>query len=301
MHNVLSVLNQIIVGKEQVTRLALSCLIARGHLLLEDLPGMGKTTLAQALSHSLGLQFQRVQFTADLLPADILGSAIYDRRDSQFVFHPGPIFTQVLLADEVNRATPKTQSALLEAMAEQQVTIEGETRLLPKPFFVIATQNPQHQIGTYPLPESQLDRFLMRLSMGYPTAKEERELLRGSDRQLLLKEMVAQIKPEQLQQWQQRVEQITVSDSLLDYLQQLVLATRSNSAFAHGLSPRASLAILRAARAYALLAERQFVLPDDLQAVFVACAAHRLQMRDTREHNANAACEQLLKTVPVPR
>lgn len=301
MQNVLAVLNQIIVGKESITRLALTCLIARGHLLLEDMPGMGKTTLAHALSHSLGLQFQRVQFTADLLPADILGSAIYERRDSQFIFHPGPIFTQVLLADEVNRATPKTQSALLEAMAEQQVTIEGETRALPKPFFVIATQNPQHQIGTYPLPESQLDRFLMRLSMGYPTVKDERELLRGSDRQLLLKEIKAQITPEQLQQWQQQVDEITVSDSLLDYLQQLVQATRSNSAFAHGLSPRASLALLRAARAYTLLSNRKFVLPDDVQAVFVACAAHRLQMRDTREHNANVACEQILKTVPVPR
>ena len=301
MQNVLKSLNQIIVGKDNVTRLALTCLIARGHLLLEDLPGMGKTTLAHALAQSLGLQFQRVQFTSDLLPADILGTAIYDRRDSQFIFHPGPIFTQVLLADEVNRATPKTQSALLEAMAEQQVTIEGETRPLPRPFFVIATQNPQHQIGTYPLPESQLDRFLMRLSMGYPAAQEERELLRGVDRQILLRELVTQLKPEQLMQWQQRVDAITVSDALLDYLQQLVQATRQHSLFAHGLSPRASLALLRAARAHALLADRGFALPDDVQAVFVACAAHRLQMRDSREHNAAAACEQLLKTIPVPR
>ncbi len=301
MNNVLDALNQIIIGKDDVTRLALTCLIARGHLLLEDLPGMGKTTLAHALAQSVGLQFQRVQFTSDLLPADILGTAIYDRRDSQFVFHPGPIFTQVLLADEVNRATPKTQSALLEAMAEQQVTIEGQTRALPRPFFVIATQNPQHQIGTYPLPESQLDRFLMRLSMGYPSAAEERELLRGRDRQHMLSEFKAVLSPEQLVQWQQQVDTITVSDALLDYLQQLIESTRNNSLFAHGLSPRASLAILRAARAHALLTNRKFVLPDDIQAIFVACAAHRLQMRDTRDNNAAAACLQLLKVVPVPR
>ncbi len=301
MNTVLNTLNKIIVGKSDVTRLALTCLIARGHLLLEDLPGMGKTTLAHALAQSVGLQFQRVQFTSDLLPADILGSAIYDRRDSQFVFHPGPIFTQVLLADEVNRATPKTQSALLEAMAERQVTIEGQTRALPQPFFVMATQNPQHQIGTYPLPESQLDRFLMRLSMGYPAPQEERELLRGGDRQQLLAALQPVVNAEQLAQWQNAVADITVSDVLLDYLQQLVQATRQNSAFAHGLSPRASLAILGAARAYALLCDRQFVLPDDVQAVFVACAAHRLQMRDTREHNADAACRSLLKSVPVPR
>lgn len=301
MNNVLNALNQIIVGKADVTRLALTCLIARGHLLLEDLPGMGKTTLAHALAQSVGLQFQRVQFTSDLLPADILGTAIFDRRDSQFVFHPGPIFTQVLLADEVNRATPKTQSALLEAMAERQVTIEGQTRALPQPFFVIATQNPQHQIGTYPLPESQLDRFLMRLSMGYPSAQEERELLRGSDRQILLKELKPLVTPAQLQQWQNQVDHITVSEALLDYLQQLVEGTRQNSLFAHGLSPRASLAILRAARAHALLSQREFVLPDDVHAVFIPCAAHRLQMRDTRDNNAWSACQQLLKSVPVPR
>ncbi|NQD38670.1 AAA family ATPase [Permianibacter sp. IMCC34836] len=297
---VLNLLNRIIVGKPQVIRLALTCLLGRGHLLMEDLPGMGKTTLAQALARVLGLQFQRIQFTADLLPADILGSSIFNRGDNKFEFHPGPVFTQVLLADEVNRATPKTQSALLEAMAEQQVTVEGATRALPQPFFVIATQNPLHQIGTYPLPESQLDRFLMRLAVGYPDIKAERELLRGEDRQQLLTTLKTQVSAAQLMAWQQAVEQVKVSDTLLDYVQLLLTATRTGSVFLHGLSPRAGLALLRAARAYAFVNGRDHVLPDDVQAVFVPVAAHRLWLRDAREEHSERAVLELLKSVPVP-
>lgn len=298
--SILHTLDKIIVGKPQVTRLALTCLLARGHLLMEDLPGMGKTTLAHALAKALGLAFQRVQFTADLLPADILGSSVYLREESRFEFHQGPIFTQVLLADEVNRATPKTQSALLEAMAEQQVTVEGETRALPRPFFVIATQNPLHQIGTYPLPESQLDRFLMRLSIGYPELESERELLRGEDRQHLLANLKALVSPEQLQQWQQRCEQVHVSDTALDYVQLLLTATRNGTAFLHGLSPRAGIALIRAAKAYAWLAKRDHVLPDDIQAVFVSVAAHRLWVRDANDEQSDAAVRRLMNDVAVP-
>ncbi|QGX41837.1 AAA family ATPase [Permianibacter aggregans] len=278
----------------------MTCLLAKGHLLMEDLPGMGKTTLAHALAHSMGLEFQRVQFTADLLPADILGSAIYLREEARFEFHPGPVFTQVLLADEVNRATPKTQSALLEAMAEQQVTVEGQTRPLPQPFFVIATQNPLHQIGTYPLPESQLDRFLMRLTIGYPDVQSERSLLQGEDRQVMLREMKASCTPAQLQQWQSQVDAVKVSDTALDYVQALLAATRSGAVFVHGLSPRAGLALLRAAKAYAFINNRQHVLPDDIQAVFVAVASHRLWLRDARDEHSDAAVRRLLNEVAVP-
>lgn len=299
MNELLEALNRIIVGKPEVTRLALTCLLARGHLLLEDLPGMGKTTLAQALSKLLGLQFMRVQFTSDLLPADILGSSIFDRRDNQFVFHAGPVFTQVLLADEVNRATPKTQSALLEAMSENQVTIEGSSRPLPSPFFVIATQNPQHQIGTYPLPESQLDRFLMRLSLGFPSQAQERLLLEGQDRQDMLHNLHGLINSVQLLQWQKEVETVVVSAVLLDYLQQLLAATRDGQ-FVHGLSTRASLALLRAARAYALISGRRYVIPDDVQAVWLACSSHRLQVRDSRNASTEQVLAKLLQTTPVP-
>ncbi|TDQ44546.1 AAA family ATPase [Permianibacter aggregans] len=300
INQLLKQLDRIIVGKSEATRLAMTCLLAKGHLLMEDLPGMGKTTLAHALAHSMGLEFQRVQFTADLLPADILGSAIYLREEARFEFHPGPVFTQVLLADEVNRATPKTQSALLEAMAEQQVTVEGQTRPLPQPFFVIATQNPLHQIGTYPLPESQLDRFLMRLTIGYPDVQSERSLLQGEDRQVMLREMKASCTPAQLQQWQSQVDAVKVSDTALDYVQALLAATRSGAVFVHGLSPRAGLALLRAAKAYAFINNRQHVLPDDIQAVFVAVASHRLWLRDARDEHSDAAVRRLLNEVAVP-
>ena len=300
INQLLKQLDRIIVGKSEATRLAMTCLLAKGHLLMEDLPGMGKTTLAHALAHSMGLEFQRVQFTADLLPADILGSAIYLREEARFEFHPGPVFTQVLLADEVNRATPKTQSALLEAMAEQQVTVEGQTRPLPQPFFVIATQNPLHQIGTYPLPESQLDRFLMRLTIGYPDVQSERSLLQGEDRQVMLREMKASCTPAQLQQWQSQVDAVKVSDTALDYVQALLAATRSGAVFVHGLSPRAGLALLRAAKAYAFINNRQHVLPDDIQAVFVAVAGHRLWLRDARDEHSDAAVRRLLNEVAVP-
>ena len=243
----------LILGKPRQVRLAVACLLARGHLLIEDLPGMGKTTLAQGLAHVLGLTFRRVQFTSDLLPADVVGVSIYQPDSHEFRFHPGPLFTQLLLADELNRATPKTQSALLEAMEEHRVTSDGVTHPLPEPFFVIATQNPRHQIGTYPLPESQLDRFLMRIDMGYPDRAAERELLRGQDRRALLEGMGPVLDSVSLHALQQRVAAMHAADALLDYVQELTAATRRSPKFLHGLSPRAGLALLAAARAWALL------------------------------------------------
>ncbi|MDS4031522.1 MAG: AAA family ATPase [Candidatus Contendobacter sp.] len=265
-----------ILGKERAIRLAVSCLLARGHLLIEDLPGMGKTTLAHALARCLGLQYQRIQFTSDLLPADILGAAVYERQRETFVFHPGPIFAQLILADEINRATPKTQSALLEAMEEGQVTIEGETRKLPEPFFVIATQNPAYQIGTFPLPESQLDRFLMRIELGYPDAQAERLLLEGEDRRDVLARLPVCLTPDQLREAQGRVAGVHAAPPLLDYVQGLLAFSRQSSLFRGGLSPRAGLALLRAARAWALLHRRGHVLPEDVQAVLPAVVGHRL-------------------------
>jgi MoxR-like ATPase len=265
-----------ILGKERAIRLAVSCLLARGHLLIEDLPGMGKTTLAHALARCLGLQYQRIQFTSDLLPADILGAAVYERQRETFVFHPGPIFAQLILADEINRATPKTQSALLEAMEEGQVTIEGETRKLPEPFFVIATQNPAHQIGTFPLPESQLDRFLMRIELGYPDAQAERLLLEGEDRRDVLARLPVCLTPEQLHEAQARVAGVHAAPPLLDYVQGLLAFSRQSSLFRGGLSPRAGLALLRASRAWALLHRRDHVLPEDVQTVLPAVVGHRL-------------------------
>ncbi len=277
LHQVAQQVNQIIIGKPQQIRLALTCILAGGHLLIEDLPGVGKTTLAHALSKSLGLQFNRLQFTSDLLPADVAGISIFDREKSRFIFHPGPIFAQVLLADEINRATPKTQSALLEAMEERQVSVEGQTRPLPTPFFVIATQNPAHQLGTFPLPESQLDRFLMCLSLGYPDADAERALLAGDDRRHLLQTLSAVMRAEDLLAAQQALKSLHVSAALISYVQRLAQATRHGDNFVEGLSPRGALALLQAARAWAALEGRNHVLPEDVQAVFIAVVAHRLR------------------------
>ncbi|ABI57227.1 AAA family ATPase [Alkalilimnicola ehrlichii MLHE-1] len=289
----LAATNEIILGKAHQVRLALVCLIARGHLLIEDLPGVGKTTLAQALARLLGLDFQRIQFTSDLLPADIIGATVYEKDSGRFRFHPGPVFTSLVLADEVNRATPKAQSALLEAMAERQVSVEGETRALPDPFFVIATQNPDSQLGTFPLPESQLDRFLMRLSLGYPGHDAERALLRGTERRDLLHRIdTPALSPEQLRELQTAAPRVHASDALLDYLQALLRHTRECGRFRHGLSPRAGLALLRTAQAWALVDDRGAVLPEDIQAVFVPVAGHRLE---PREEGGGQAHEDLVR------
>jgi MoxR-like ATPase len=291
----------IILGKERQIRLAIACLIARGHLLIEDIPGVGKTTLAHALAASLGLSFQRIQFTSDLLPADILGVSIYNRENGGFQFHPGPIFTQVVLADEVNRATPKAQSALLEAMEEHQVTTEGETRRLPSPFFVIATQNPSHQVGTFPLPESQLDRFLMRIQLGYPDSEAERALLQGQDRRDLLENLPPCMEIKELVDLQHRAQQIHTSSALLDYVQALVHHTRRTAHYVNGLSPRAALALLHAARAWALMDSRGHVVPEDVQAVLPGVAGHRLSPAgEINRANGTDIAEQLIKEVAIP-
>ena len=277
VHDVARQVSQVIVGKDLQIRQSLVCLLAGGHLLIEDVPGVGKTTLAHALALSLGLTFNRVQFTSDLLPADVLGISIYDREKNGFAFHPGPVFTQVLLADEINRATPKTQSALLEAMEELQVSADGVTRDLPQPFFVIATQNPAHQIGTFPLPESQLDRFLMCLSLGYPDAAAERALLMGEDRRAMLRGLKPTMTPAELRSTQARLKEVHAAPALIDYVQALVRASRHGGLFAEGLSPRAAIALLQAARAWAALEGRNHVVPEDVQAVMGPVAAHRLR------------------------
>ncbi|MDE2611874.1 MAG: AAA family ATPase [Burkholderiales bacterium] len=269
-------ISTVVVGKRPHIEDCIACLLAGGHLLIEDVPGVGKTTLAHTLAVSLGLDFRRVQFTADLLPSDLVGVSVFERAQDRFVFHPGPVFAQVLLADEINRAGPKTQSALLEAMEEHQVSVENETRPLPHPFFVIATQNPSDQIGTYPLPESQLDRFLMRITLGYPDRASERALLAGRDRRETVRELRAVMTPAELESAQQAVLRVHASEPLLDYLQTLIAATRSGRWFAEGLSPRAGIAVLRAARARALLAGRDYVAPDDVQAILPQTIAHRL-------------------------
>jgi len=269
-------ISTIIVGKRRQIEDCVACLLAGGHLLIEDVPGVGKTTLAHALAVSLGLRFSRVQFTADLMPSDLVGVSIYERSKESFVFHAGPVFAQVLLADEINRAGPKTQSALLEAMEEQQVTVEGETRPLPRPFFVIATQNPTDQLGTYPLPESQLDRFLMCITLGYPDRTSERALLSGQDRREAIHGLQAVMTPDELVAAQKAVLAVHASDGLLDYLQAVIAATRSGAWFIEGLSPRAGIAVLRAAKARALLDKRDYVAPDDVQAILAQSAAHRL-------------------------
>ena len=291
---------RIILGKDRQIRLAVACLLARGHLLIEDLPGVGKTTLAHVLATSLGLEYQRIQFTSDLLPADILGVSVFDRGTGNFQFHPGPIFAQLILADEINRATPKSQSALLEAMEEHQVSLEGETRRLPEPFFVIATQNPSEQIGTFPLPESQLDRFLMRIELGYPDAAAERELLGGRDRRSLLAELQPALKPAELVALQREVETLYVSPALLDYVQNLLAMSRQSDRFAAGLSPRAGLGLLRAARAWARLADRDHVLPEDVQAVLGAVVGHRLRTRDGLLGRDHASAMTAFLEQPIP-
>lgn len=269
--------NQVILGKPRQVRLALCCLLARGHLLIEDIPGVGKTTLAHTLARLLGLNYQRIQFTSDILPADILGSCVFDAKNYEFKFHPGPVFNQMVLADEINRATPKAQSALLEAMEERQVTVEGKTYSLPQPFFVIATQNPSHQIGTFPLPESQLDRFLMRIELGYPDQQAERQLLTGQSRHSLCETLPVQLPPEQLHEIQQAVSLVHASAALLDYCQAIINFTRESSEYHCGLSPRAGLALLTAAKAWAYMDQRDAVIPEDLQAVLAAVAGHRLR------------------------
>ena len=301
MEPVVAAAGRIILGKERQIRLALACLLARGHLLIEDLPGVGKTTLAHVLAQLLGLHFQRIQFTSDMLPADILGVSVFDRGTGTFNFHSGPIFAQVVLADEINRATPKAQSALLEAMEERQVTAEGQTRPLPAPFFVIATQNPAYQIGTFPLPESQLDRFLMRIELGYPDRAAERQLLAGADRREMLAGVGRCIAPEELMSHQAAVRTVHVAEPLIDYIQALAGHTRTSPDWQTGLSPRAALALLASARAWAWLAGRDHVLPEDVQAVLPGVASHRLRPAgDLARAGTAATVERLIEAVSLP-
>ncbi|MDH5178923.1 MAG: MoxR family ATPase [Gammaproteobacteria bacterium] len=297
LHQVIEQAGQIILGKQTAIKLALTCLLARGHLIIEDLPGMGKTTLAHVIAQLLGLDFSRIQFTSDMLPADVLGVSIYEQTNHRFVFHPGPIFANVVLADEINRSTPKTQSALLEAMEERQITIEGETRSLPDPFFVIATQNPAEQIGTYALPESQLDRFLMSISLGYPDAESERKLLAATDRRDELLKLTPCISHGELTLLQQQVKQITATDDLFDYIQAILNYTRQSEQFVCGLSPRAGLALLNAARAWAMLDDRDHVIPEDIQVVLPHITGHRLQQV---EFNAEQSVAEKLLAIPIP-
>ena len=301
LHNVILQAEKIILGKPRQIRLALTCLLAHGHLLIEDLPGVGKTTLAHVLARTLGLQFQRIQFTSDLLPADILGVSVFQRDNGKFEFHPGPIFAQMILADEINRATPKAQSALLEAMEEQQVTIEGKTRALPSPFFVIATQNPAHQVGTFPLPESQLDRFLMRIQMGYPDAQAERGLLSGVDRREIVAQLGPQMESAELFKLQKNAREIFASPALLDYIQAILRHTRESARYTHGLSPRAGLALLSAARAWALLDDRDAVIPEDVQAVLPGVVSHRLQSTgEYSKQDSDMLVRELIEAVAIP-
>jgi MoxR-like ATPase len=273
---VLEAARAVILGKDRELRLALACLMARGHLLIEDVPGVGKTTLAHLLARLLGLDYARIQFTSDLLPADVIGVSVYDRVAESFRFHPGPVFSQLVLADEINRATPKAQSALLEAMEERQVTVEGETRPLPEPFFVIATQNPLFQVGTFPLPESQLDRFLMRIRLGYPAAEQEKALLAGEDRRTMVARQQPALTGAQLIALQQQVVEVHAAPAIIEYVHAILALTRSSERFLHGLSPRAGLGMLRAAKAWALLSDRGYVIPEDIQAVLPSCVVHRL-------------------------
>jgi len=295
----LSSINQVLLGKETEVRLAVTCLLANGHLLLEDVPGMGKTTLSHALARVMGLDFQRIQFTADLLPGDILGTSVFNRDSSGFVFHPGPVFAELVLADEINRATPKTQSALLEAMEEGQVSIEGTTHALPQPFFVIATQNPVTQGGTFALPESQLDRFLMRLSLGYPTPEAEKALLLGESRRQLVSRLEPVFDRAGLRAIQAAVAEVRASDALIDYILRLLSASRAQPSFAGGLSPRAGLALLAAARAWAYMAGRNHVIPEDVQIVLPGVAGHRLHELSNGTQSHGPKVDWLLREVPA--
>jgi len=292
--------NRIIMGKEQQVKLAFSCLLARGHLLIEDLPGVGKTTLAHALATVIGVRYQRIQFTSDLLPADILGVSIYRRDQEKFEFHPGPVFAELVLADEINRATPKSQSALLEAMAEGQVTIEGETHVLPRPFFVIATQNPLDLVGTFPLPDSQLDRFLLSISLGFPEPEVERELLTAQDRSSMLIETRAVISPDDVLQLNRDCQKIHVSEALLDYVQALLAETRNNRWFETGLSPRAGIAMLQCCKAFAFLEGRSFAIPEDVKAIFPGLARHRMTVPHGMETSVEEQISNLLDQVAIP-
>lgn len=300
LKDAVSTVNRIIMGKEQQVKLAFSCLLARGHLLIEDLPGVGKTTLAHALAIVIGVRYQRIQFTSDLLPADILGGSIYRRDLEKFEFHPGPIFAELVLADEINRATPKSQSALLEAMAEGQVTIEGVTHILPKPFFVIATQNPLDLVGTFPLPDSQLDRFLLSISLGFPEPEVERELLTAQDRISMLSDTRAVISPDDVLRLNQDCQKIHVSGALLDYVQALLAETRNNRWFKTGLSPRAGIAMLQCSKAFAFLEGRDFAIPEDVKAIFPGLARHRMNVPHGMETSVGEQISGLLNQVAIP-
>jgi MoxR-like ATPase len=301
LRHAVSTLETIILGKPAQVRLCLACLLARGHLLIEDVPGVGKTTLAHALAHVLGLEWQRVQFTSDLLPADIIGVSVFDRASQQFHFRKGPIFTQLLLADEVNRASPRTQSALLEAMEERQISADVTTHRLPEPFFVVATQNPHEQLGTFALPESQLDRFLMRVTLGYPDSSHERELLRSGERREMLPKIAPALTSDTLLRIQGHVRSVYVSEAVLDYAQALITRTRERMDLKLGLSPRAGQGLIRAAQAWSYLANRTAVLPDDIQAVLPAVVAHRLERREsTGSSDGHTLANELIRAVPVP-
>lgn len=297
LHSSFAALNRVILGKETQIKQAIICLISGGHLLVEDLPGMGKTTLVQGLSQVLGLQFTRVQFTSDLLPADLIGATIFETKSGEFRFRPGPVFSQIVMADELNRATPKAQSALLEAMEEGHVSVDGQTHDLPQPFFVIATQNPQSQAGTFPLPESQLDRFLMRVTLGYPNREAERQLLKGGRGRDALSTVRRLISTEALQKIQQQIQQIQVSETLLDYVQRLIAQTRRSNICHLGLSPRGALALLKSAKSWAMLEGRDYVLPEDVQAVFIAVVGHRIIGRT--ENNGDQLAKTILSSVDV--
>ncbi|MDX1693521.1 MAG: MoxR family ATPase [Ketobacteraceae bacterium] len=300
VQQIISSISQILLGKQHQIELALTCILARGHLLIEDLPGMGKTTLSQALAAVLGLTYQRVQFTSDLLPADIIGVSIFNQTNASFEFKQGPVFSQLLLADEINRATPKTQSALLEAMEERQVTVDGKSWPLPQPFFVIATQNPSEQMGTFPLPESQLDRFLMRISLGYPDAEVEKELIKGKDRRAMIVDLQSVVSVDELVALQKKVTEIHASDAIIDYVQRLVAFSRYDASLGYGLSPRATLSLMQSARAYALVRGRDHVVPEDVQTVLEPVAGHRLQSSsDVTGHQGISVVEQMLESVDV--
>jgi MoxR-like ATPase len=293
-------IGKVILGKEKQIRLAITCLFAQGHLLIEDMPGIGKTTLAKVLSICLGLSFRRIQCTSDMLPGDILGVSVFEQKSGSFIFHPGPIFTHVLLSDEINRATPKTQSALLEAMEEQQVTVEGKTRRLDEPFFVIATQNPFEYSGTFPLPESQLDRFLMRIEIGYPGRKAEHQLLKGEEPKSILAKIKPCLEKDEVLKTQKSISGVHVSDAMLEYLQDILDYTRTSPHFYMGLSPRAGMALMQTAKSWAFLHGRDFALPEDLQQILPWVIGHRLRSKDDLQQFSNEKIKAFIMEVPIP-